>query len=573
MTVQGQAVESQSATDTADAPVDDGGSAPKPPSERAEPKVARRPSAAGVILTAACGLGIAFLLLQILTYGYGRDQGIYSMVARAILAGKMPYRDVWDFKPPGIFLIYAVTRQVLGSAQVSIRIVECLGLVAMVFAMMRLTERWWGDRRIGMVSGAIAVLVHAQLDFWHTAQPESFGGLVTLFALLALGPSPWSEESATPDRRALRRWVLSGALFGVAGLLKPPLAGGGAVVAVVLASLAFSSRRGWKAAIRPVIAVAIGGALPIVLCLLWFLVRGALGDLYQVLFVFTPNYTKLSWEGETLHGMAWWGFTEWFIGYSSVTAVGLLLMLALRPSPRERSGALVIGAIIFVHLAGVTMQGKFFPYHYGATWPLTALLAGLGFQRVWERLSRYGAVGALGFIACFGVVALGRTATKDTKLSYLDRCLLRIELFTKSPRDQRAIDALATVADVNAASNRAVAAALKARVPPGRAIYVWGFEPVIYDQADREPATRYIYNVAQRGAWAREEARAALMRDLTQNPPAAIVVERRDVMPVVTGDTIDSADTLPSFPALRDLLAARYERAETIEDLAIYIER
>jgi len=424
------------------------------------------------------------------------------------------------------------------------------------------------------LSGAIAVLVHAQLDFWHTAQPESFGGMVTIFALLALGQSPWADDTAAaPDRRALLRWVLSGALFGVAGLLKPPLAGGGAVVAIALAGLAFSESRSWKAAIRPVIAVAIGGALPIVLCLLWFLVRGALGDLYQVLFVFTPHYTKLSWEGETLHGMAWWGFSEWFISYSSVTTVGLLLMLALQPSPREQRGALVIGAIIAVHLVGVIMQGKFFPYHYGATWPLTALLAGLGFHRVSLRLSRLGAAGAIGFIACFGAVALCRTATKDTKLSYRDRCLLRIELFTTSPRDQRAIDELATVADVNAGSNRAVAAALKARVPPGRAIYIWGFEPVIYDQADRDPATRYIYNVAQRGAWAREEARSVLMRDLGQSPPAAIVVEHRDVMPVVTGDAIDSADTLPSFPALRDLLAARYERAETIEDLDIYIER
>src|SRR5262249_3404377 len=151
------------------------------------------------------------------------------------------------------------------------------------------------------------------------------------------------------------------------------------------AMIAFSANRSWKAALRPVIAVAVGGALPIVLCLLWFLIRGALGDLYQVLFVFTPHYTKLSWVDRTLYGMIYNGFSDWFISYSSVTTVGLLLMLALQPTRRERAGVFVIGAIIAVHLAGVIMQGKFFAYHYGATWPLTALLAGLGFHRVWER--------------------------------------------------------------------------------------------------------------------------------------------------------------------------------------------
>ena len=37
------------------------------------------------------------------------------------------------------------------------------------------------------------------------------------------------------------------------------------------------------------------------------------------------------------------------------------------------------------------------------------------------------------------------------------------------------------------------------------------------------------------------------MRDLDAGRPAAIVVEHRDVFPMVTGDAIDSADTLNDF--------------------------
>jgi hypothetical protein len=539
-------------------------------------------------LTAACLLVIVFCLGQILTFGYGRDQGIYAMVGRAILEGQMPYRDAWDFKPPGIFLVYAASRALFGAAQGGIRIVECLGLIAMVAAMARFCRDAWGDSRIGLVAGAIAVLVHAQLDFWHTAQPESFGGMVTVFALVALGPDALRgldkgerPTSDPPNRETLKRWALSGALFGFAGLLKPPLAGGGAVIAAAIAYRTFQGHHAPKAplgnalraALRPIVTVAVGGVAPLLLCALWFLAKGALGSLWDVLFVFTPHYTALSWVGETLGGMVYWGFTEWLTGYSSVPTVGLFLFFILQPRPKQRFSSVVIGALIALHIAGVVMQGKFFPYHYGATWPLTALLAGLGFFRVWERLRRFGLAGAFVFVTASSSVALGRTATHDVEGSFRERCRKRIELFSAHPRDQAAIDKLASVADVNAGANRAVAAFLREQVPRDRSVFVWGFEPVIYDLAERKTASRYLYDVPQRVSWAKAKERATLMRDLEKSPPAAIVVEHRDVFPMVTGDAIDSADTLHDFAELREYLNNRYHVAISIEDFDVFLER
>jgi hypothetical protein len=63
------------------------------------------------------------------------------------------------------------------------------------------------------------------------------------------------------------------------------------------------------------------------------------------------------------------------------------------------------------------------------------------------------------------------------------------------------------------------------------------------------------------------------MDDLAKRPPAAIVIERHDVFPMVTGDAIDSADTLHDFHALRTLVNERYELAQTIDDLDVYLER
>jgi hypothetical protein len=527
---------------------------------------------------AACVAVIALALADLVTFGYGRDQGIYAMVARAMLAGKMPYRDAWDFKPPGVFIVYAATRALFGSGQAAIRIAEAAGIVAMIAAMMRLTREWWGKSSIGLLAGAIAALVHAQLEFWHTAQPESFGGMLTVAGLAALGPLMGSTEPLELGGRATaRRLVICGVLFGAAGLLKPPLAGGGAVVAAALGLRVLHERGLTRAAIaaalRPAWLVLAGGAAPFALCLAWFAAKGALRELWDVLFVFTPHYTKLSWVGRSVHGMAYEGFTEWLCNYASVTTVGVLLGMAFPRQPRERFGVRVIGAIIAVHIVGVTMQAKFFPYHWGATWPLTALIAALGFHRVWERFARFGIAGAAAFLSSLVLVGSFRTATTDLEKSFWERARERAAVFTESPRNLAAVDRLASVADVNAEANRAVAALLAARVPPDRHVFVWGFEPVIYDLANLTPSTRYIYDVPQRVAWAKAREREVLMGDLTRDPPAAIVVERRDVFPMVTGDAIDSADTLHDFTELASLLDARYERETTIEDFDVYFER
>jgi hypothetical protein len=269
-------------------------------------------------------LAIAFLCFQILTFGYGRDQGIYAMVAETVRRGGMPYRDAWDFKPPGIFIVYLVSRLLFGPSQVGIRIVEVAGLLGMCVALVRLCERFFASRSAGLIAAALAVLAHAQLDFWHTAQPESFGGMLTVFALL-IAARPHSEPA--PSRRAV---FFAGVLFGLTGLLKPPLAGGGAVLALYMAHREWQSaaastpaRERLRAAARPVAWMAIGGAAPLALCALWFLARGALRDMHQVLFVFTPHYTRLGWEGATIGGMFYWSFIEWLTCYCSAPSIGV----------------------------------------------------------------------------------------------------------------------------------------------------------------------------------------------------------------------------------------------------------
>jgi hypothetical protein len=512
-----------------------------------------------VVLTAA---------LQILMFPFGRDQGIYALVGEGILRGEVPYRDLWDFKPPGIFFVYGLAQGIFGKSMLAPRLVEALGLVAIVLSSARLGETFFGSRTAGMLGGAVAALVHAQLEFWHSGQPETFGGVLTFLGLVL---------TATDGKRAKKLWrfLAVGALFGCAALLKPPLGGGALVCAAYLAKREQQIAGSAKAGVRAVLVIVGGILVPVTLVLLWFFARGGLSALVWTMKDFTPGYTALGWEGQRAPAMFYYALLESFFKFSALAAAGVIAAITTTPMHvREREGVFLVLGIIAVHVTGIAMQGKFFAYHYAGTLPLIAFLAGLGLYKLWRRCLAGGMGGVLAFIAFVTVCAAMRQAVTDLPQDFWDRCAIRARHLFSSHRNRDELEAeLGTVADVSLSADRAVARELRSRTRSGATVLVWGFEPVIYWLADRKPATRFIYNVPQRTTWERERARYDLMRDLGANKPTAIVVQHNDVFPMVTGNTLDSAKELAGFDALRTLVQSEYDHVTTIEDFDLYVRR
>ena len=446
---------------------------------------------------------------------------------------------------------------------------EVAGLVGMVFGFMRLTETFFGVRRVGVVGGAVAALIHAQLEFWHSGQPETFGGFLTVWALVL-------TASEGKRSRRLWRWLAIGALFGGAFLLKPPLGGGALACAAFLARDQWAREAKWRAAVLPFVVVGLGSLLPLALCGLWFKSRGAWDALSWTLFEFTPGYTKLGWTNRSAPEMFYWGLEELFFRFSAVGAFGFIAAIVIRPMhEHERRGVFLVLGVMAIHLAGIAMQGKFFQYHYAATLPLLALLGGLGLYKLWRRTLAAGLSGVLAFVGFVLVAGSMRIAVRDLG-SFWDRAVLRTGylLRTGPIRSRELLDKeLYRVADYNLDANRLVALEVTRRTPPGAKIFVWGFEPGIYWMADRPPATRYVYDVAQRVSWGRERAQRELMADLAKNPPALVVVQHGDRFSWVTGDDFDSAEALPHFHDLARLVERDFQLVTTIEDFDVYERR
>ncbi len=521
-------------------------------------------------LTCFCWLAISLSLVLLLAFSFGRDQTIYAQVADGLLHGDMPYRDQWDFKPPGIFFLFALAQSLFGKAMISIRILELLGALASVWACLVLGTRLFESRRAGLLAATVASIVHSQLDFWHSAQPEVFAGTFTLLALVFVTNQP------PPARRWLHQ-ACAGVLFGSCFLLKPPLAGGALACSVYLGLKARQKGLPMKVQLSPLWVMGLASAIPLAGTALFFWLKGAWSDLAWTLFEFAPGYTKLSWVDRSPVELLYHALTEAFLDYSSIITGGFLLLLALPSRVKsDLKPSLFIFSILAFQIIGIALQGKFFQYHYAASIGLLSLFAGRGFDKLWRSWSSKGLAGLLAFIGVFLALSTLSRPVNDVPEEPLARAQLRASyLFTGGlTTDRQELDRrLHFVADYSLDANRKVAAYLAEHVNEEESIYVWGFEPSLYWLSNRRPASRYIYNVPQRALWQSENAKALLLKDLQKTPPQALVIQRRDVFSFVTGNGLDSKDSLPDFSALKSIVENNYALAVTIEDFEVFLLR
>ena len=533
----------------------------------------RSANAALVVLSLSA---IAYLVLILLTFRYGRDQGIYAVVGDVVLSGGAPYRDAWDFKPPFIYFIYAGARGLFGPGMGSIRLVEALGLLSLVIAFAVLSGRFVGNWRAGLVGAALAAFVHVKLEFWHTAQPESFGGIIVAWAIVcatyvAQGASRRSE------RRQYAAWFGAGALYTIAALLKPPL-GGGFVVSLgfVLAAQGRTLTPGErpKGMLRVCVAFGLGAVTVLGATLSFFALKGSLGDLYETFFVFTPQYTGLGFEPPKLPSLLIHAVRQGVTHFSVLIPLGLAFLAGLTSrGDRAVSGVLHVLGVVAIQLLGVAMQAKFFDYHYGATLPLLSLLAGWGLWKLWQRVFtdpvRVAAVLLLVGLVVHHAPKLTTPAEVSTGAKLYARTRL---LFGES--SPAVLDWLHSKGDVSFGANVEMARWLRDNTEDDETLFIWGFEPIVYDLAARGFASRYIYNVPQRLDWpGAKAARDELMSDLERTRPDVVLVTRGDVFTHVTGDGRDSFAMLGEFDELGHFLNVGYSLEGNIEDFMIYTRR
>jgi len=478
----------------------------------------------------------------------GEDQGLFVDFARWVPRGWLPYRDMFDSKPPLFLYWWSVAGLWHGDLVRAAWWWEGAWLGATLVAGFALCARVW-DRWVGL---AAAVLLFAGLwspawgGFWSRAQAEE------LLALPMLGAA-WFAWRAV-DRAPLA--LAAGVLVGVCGLFKIPSM-----------ALALSWTVLWLACVPALGAAArvalmgAGVAVPWGLAFAWFAAHGATADFVDGVFVY-HRYNA------AFIAPAWVDVLRDY-GNKMVTGAPLLLAAAAlglyrlasargdaRTGARAARNTHWVAAWIVATMAAVVLQRQLAGYQYILPVPALAVAGAYGIvdtMRAFGDPSTRLAAGA-------ALIVVGGLLARDVHAWSQAYGPGVAALRGLLPRDAylRGIQ----MGSYSNADEELAAAWLHDHTAPTDGILVWGLSPGVYALADRHPVTRYPFHkilltdAPLSRMWpGLDQRRERFLELLQRDPPAYILIGQQDQNGF---EPQDSYTSLVRFRALRDLLQHDY---------------
>jgi hypothetical protein len=327
-------------------------------------------------MNAACAALAMLLGAPSLWFPLGRDQGLFFYVAREwMLRGQLLYRDVWDHKPPLVYLIYMASMGLFGVHPWAIRIVEFLiGVPLLAFFASRLAQVEGEAPPPGLFGACwlgAALSYYGYFNFWDTAQCEMWSAL---FATMGIA-------NALRGRDARRGAALGGALSAAALFTKPPVV---FFVITCLGAVVWRARAAEdprRNVIRNVLGWAAGGAAVSAFVLGYFAARRALAPMLDILVGANSVYLANERSFDSLLG-TFIATTDRLASLEPFAAVFVLVcagapFVGYATGDRALAGRYVLPASLALSSWGaVALQQKFYDYHWGTILAAGAVFAG-----------------------------------------------------------------------------------------------------------------------------------------------------------------------------------------------------
>lgn len=434
------------------------------------------------------------------------DAGVFLYVAGRLLDGGVPYRDVWDHKPPLIYFIDAAGLLLGGGGLDGVWALEVAALWGASVLLFAALFRELGHAAALFAAAAMLlsvprfVLVGGQF----TNFTELFGLPLQAAALYLFGL----------DRRPpARRWwhVLAiGLVGGLTLALKPPLLG--LWLAAVLCAVIIRTRTRPPREMLVWLAALSAGfvAFPATL-LLYFAWHGAALDLWDQVIAYNRAYVSSSSVGERLEAIvvgARYALNAWLpVAAAGGCAAAIARLVAAHRDVPYLIVVALVSLPVVVPLAGAS--GNAYGIYalpwlpslavlagYGAAW-LTRLTRAVGSRTPWIGSSaQWSRAGRIALLALFALMAV-----RPAGLLWREGMM---------GDDGRV---------------RAVASYVRDQVGPGERVLLWGSRTEVLVLADRRAPTRFVYQYAPlyTVGYQRPELTEELLDDLRRERPVLII--------------------------------------------------
>ena len=544
---------------------------PAPDGEAAPAPGSTRNSLFNRALLAIAILFVIVRALPILTFPMGRDQATYLVVGKGLLEGKQLYRDLWDIKPPGIYIVYAGIAKLFGRVMWSAAVVDILLLLIISYLLFRFTEPY-----LGRAGAALAIMVHAsmhgEVEYFWIAQPETFQVACVLagYLLMKRRGQWWKTTSfAAGFVLGYACWLkYNGVAFLPLLLFLPFLDTSGLDREPPRVSLSIS-RRSWlvKAAL-----VLTGLAAAIGVVLTWIVLKGAWPAMKEAQFEVLPRYAAMAVQRRPHYLLSVFARTNYFLGVWNLWATLVALLVAWMRRDLKRFAPVFLAAL--TAYAAVVMQVRFHDYYFQICYPF--------FAAIWAYLvvSIYEGSRALarnfrqrGWRLAAGLVWI---VFAEAIFWPLPEEFNKLTMRYEELREWRA-DAETFYSDYPRQlpfevlpGQFAVIHYLEKNAKPSDGVYLWSADCAIYYLSGHEPPTRFLSDSFIMSPWATVSWRGELVRDLRRSQPRFIVVARGDQLPFLTYVNLDSEKYLKRFAELDTFIIENYRPVADFESFVIY---
>src|ERR1700726_3048771 len=118
----------------------------------------------GLVLVTLCGI---ILCSRLHTYDepLERDITIYAVIAHEMWAGRALYSDLWDHKPPAIYVSFAAAELVAGYGRRSIFLANVLATLGTMIACYAAGSAGGAGRMGGLVAATLWAFVSGDIAF------------------------------------------------------------------------------------------------------------------------------------------------------------------------------------------------------------------------------------------------------------------------------------------------------------------------------------------------------------------------------------------------------------------------
>ncbi|MBB4857444.1 hypothetical protein HNO88_000751 [Novosphingobium chloroacetimidivorans] len=319
----------------------------------------------------------------------GVDEQFYVLVANRMLDGALPYVDIWDRKPIGLFLIYAAGA-LFGDVLLGSQIIALLAVVGTAFILYRLALRVASPFAAVMVG--LIYIVFLTLAGGEGGQAPVYYNLLVVAAIATyLRARETTQGQGGNLRRGGARAML---LFGLALQVKYTVLFEGVFLGLVLLYTAWSRGR-TPGALALDAAAWVGSALaPTILVGLFYLAKGHFGDWMFANFISIGLRTS-----EPMHLVLKRIVIILMLVAPLVIGMVLRLPIARRPADPARAADLrLLDGWAAAAALGVALFGTWFGHYALALFaPFALALAPLG-QKLAGRI-------VLGLLFLYGLAA------------------------------------------------------------------------------------------------------------------------------------------------------------------------